>query len=293
VQFPRATRLVVLHEDLKVIEQCQEALGQFLAGMGLELKPEKTKITHTLRPHEGAMGFDFLGYTIRQFPMGKHHSGTGPRGKPLGFKTLIKPSRRKVKEHLQDLGKVIHTLQAASQEELIGVLNPKIQGWARYYRNAVAARTYSYLDTRVHQKLWRWAHRRHPRKGSRWKFQRYWRSQGNAHWVFGTAQTSLLRHDRMKIKRHVKVRGAKSPFDGDWLYWAARAGSYPGVNLVTGWLLQSQQGRCATCGHYFLPGEDLVERHHKDKDRANTKRSNLELVHRHCHDVVHAAKDEG
>jgi len=288
-----ADDFVILHEDLKVIEQCQEAMGQFLAGMGLELKPEKTKITHTLRTHEGTVGFDFLGYTIRQFPVGKHQSGKSQKGGPLGFKTLIKPSKHKVKEHLEDLGKVLHTLQATSQEELVGVLNPKIQGWARYYRNSVAARTYSYLDDRVYQKLWCWANRRHPQKGSGWKVKRYWRSQGNAHWVFGTDKTSLLRHDRMRIIRHVKVRGAKSPFDGDWLYWAARTGTYPGVELVTGWLLKRQGGRCTECGHYFLPGQDLVERHHKDKDRQNNKRSNLDLVHRHCHDTVHATKDEG
>src|SRR5260370_23775132 len=141
-----ADDFVILQEDRKVIEKCQEAVKHFLAGIGLELKPEKTKITHTLRTQEGTVGFDFLGYTVRQFPIGKHHAGKSQKGSPLGFKTLIKPSQRKVKEHLEDLGKVIHTLQAASQEELVGVLNPKIQGWARYYRNAVAARTFSSLD---------------------------------------------------------------------------------------------------------------------------------------------------
>ena len=34
-------------------------------------------------------------------------------------------------------------------------------------------------------------------------------------------------------------------------------------------------------------GEDLIERHHKDGDRTNNKRSNLELLHGHCHDAVH------
>jgi RNA-directed DNA polymerase len=30
--------------------------------MGLELKPSKTKITHTLCTHNGNVGFDFLGF---------------------------------------------------------------------------------------------------------------------------------------------------------------------------------------------------------------------------------------
>jgi len=30
--------------------------------MGLELKPSKTRITHTLHPDEGQVGVDFLGF---------------------------------------------------------------------------------------------------------------------------------------------------------------------------------------------------------------------------------------
>jgi RNA-directed DNA polymerase len=37
----------------------------------------------------------------------------------------------------------------------------------------------------------------------------------------------------------------------------------------------------------FALGDDLIERHHKDGDRTNNRRSNLELLHRHCHDAVH------
>jgi len=37
----------------------------------------------------------------------------------------------------------------------------------------------------------------------------------------------------------------------------------------------------------FLPGDDLIERHHKDGNRKNNKRTNCELLHRHCHDLVH------
>jgi RNA-directed DNA polymerase len=249
-------------------------------------------ITHTLQEHAGCVGFDFLGYTVRQFSVGKHHSGKSQKGTPLGFKTFIKPSKAKVQSHLNDLGRVIRSLHAAPQEELVDALNPKIQGWTLYYRNSVAARVFSYVDHQVYEKLRCWAHRRHPRKGSAWRSKRYWRSQGDVHWVFGTEKKSLLRHDRTKIIRHVKVRGTKTPFDGDWLYWSSRRGDYPGVGLLLGRLLKHQGGRCAKCGHYFLPG-DLLERHHKDENRKNYKRSNLEQVHRHCHDAVHGSSAEG
>ena len=70
-----ADDLVVLHPDLSVIEAAQQTITHWLADMGLELKPSKTRITHTLHPHHGQIGFDFLGFHIRQHPVGKTHSG--------------------------------------------------------------------------------------------------------------------------------------------------------------------------------------------------------------------------
>ena len=51
-----ADDFVVLHEDRDVIEQARHLAAQWLAGVGLELKPEKTRIGHTLHPHEGHVG---------------------------------------------------------------------------------------------------------------------------------------------------------------------------------------------------------------------------------------------
>jgi RNA-directed DNA polymerase len=89
-----ADDFVVLDEDLEVIQQAQELITQWLQGMGLELKPSKTTITHTLQEIQGGVGFDFLGWAVRQFPVGKTHSGTNRYGTPLGFKTIIQPVKK-------------------------------------------------------------------------------------------------------------------------------------------------------------------------------------------------------
>jgi len=57
-----ADDLVILHKDEAIIAQAQRIAAMWLAGMGLEFKPSKTRITHTLHPHEGQVGFDFLGF---------------------------------------------------------------------------------------------------------------------------------------------------------------------------------------------------------------------------------------
>lgn len=98
--------------------------------MGLELKPSKTRISHTLNQHEDNVGFDFLGFTIRQFPVGKCHSGKNRSGTLLGFKTIITPSKAKLKAHTHRIGKLIERHKAVPQFDLIAHLNPIIRGWA-------------------------------------------------------------------------------------------------------------------------------------------------------------------
>src|SRR5438876_3743624 len=58
------TRL--LHADLKELQQAVRRVKHWLATMGLHLHAHKTRITHTLTPYQGQVGFDFLGFSIRQ-----------------------------------------------------------------------------------------------------------------------------------------------------------------------------------------------------------------------------------
>jgi RNA-directed DNA polymerase len=85
-----ADDFVVLDENLESIQQAKEIISEWLKDMGLELKPSKTRITHTLKEYQGAVGFDFLGWTVRQFPVGKTQTGTDRYGNALGFKTIIR-----------------------------------------------------------------------------------------------------------------------------------------------------------------------------------------------------------
>ncbi len=113
------------------MEAAQRALSTWLAEIGLEFKPSKTRITHTLHEHQGQVGFDFLGCTIRQFPVGHTRTGRTTSGQPLGFTTRITPSKEAITRHTADLGTVIRHHRTVSQEELIGLLtsqNPGLGG---------------------------------------------------------------------------------------------------------------------------------------------------------------------
>ncbi|MEB3884245.1 hypothetical protein LKE08_12460, partial [Lyngbya sp. CCY1209] len=111
---------------LEIIEQCKIAISEWLKPIGLQLKPEKTRICHTFQEIEIGgekvqPGFDFLGFNIRQYPAGKHVSGKsgGKASKLLGFVTHIKPSKKAIKAHTEKVKEVIKKHKTAPQAALI------------------------------------------------------------------------------------------------------------------------------------------------------------------------------
>jgi RNA-directed DNA polymerase len=252
--------------------------------MGLNMKESKTRITHTLQKHEGNIGFDFLGFHIRQYQVGKHRTKTY-KG-TAGYKTLIKPSQKAIQRHLLKLKEVIRRHRAAPQVALIQHLNPIIRGWRRYYRTVVSKETFSRVDTLLYRKLVRWAYFRHGKKTDGWCKRRYWRAI-NGRKRFATEISSLAAHDDEPITRHVKVRNTKSPFDGDWAYWTKRLGHDPIIPQRVARLMRQQRGRCGQCNLSFT-SQEVLEVHHMDGNHANNKWDNLQLLHGHCHDRVHA-----
>jgi RNA-directed DNA polymerase len=282
-----ADDLVVLHRDRDEVVQAQALASTWLSEVGLALKPSKTRIAHTLQPMDGVVGFDFLGFHVRQYPVGKYKTGTSRHGRPLGFKTRITPSAKGQHTHCQQMGHEVRRRRATSQEVLIRRLNPIIQGWSNYYSAVVAKATFTRMDTVLFAQLRRWARRRHPNKSAWWISEKYWHPR-EGRWTFKTPDgIRLRRHADTPIRRHTKVTGTRSPYDGDWVYWATRLGRHPEISRQWAILLKRQKGRCPWCGLYFKHGEDLVERDHilPTSQGGKGKSTNLQLLHGHCHDI--------
>jgi RNA-directed DNA polymerase len=287
-----ADDLVVLHRDLATIEKIQKLVAEWLADMGLELKLSKTRITHTLEEYNGAVGFDFLGFHIQQYPVGRTHSGHNGQGELLGFKTITRPSDEAIRRHSQAIHEVVRRYRNAPQAALIAQLNPLIRGWTNYYSTAASSRIFSKLARLTYLKLRRWANRRHPNWSGKQTAQEYWRLE-TGHWDFAPHDgPSLYQHWQTHIVRYTKVVGTKSPYDGDWVYWATRLGRHPELPKRVALLLRRQKGKCAWCGLYFK-NEDLPELDHilPEAQGGRDCYDNWQLLHRHCHDQK-TAKDK-
>src|SRR5262249_37696297 len=128
-------------------DQVQPLVAHSLKERGLELSHEKTRITHVEE------GFDFLGQNVRRYRCGK---------------VLIQPSSSSVKAFLSQIQETIDSSGSLTAGELIRRLNQQIKGWTMYHRDAASQRTFTYVDRRIFQRVWRWCQRRQPRKGRRW-----------------------------------------------------------------------------------------------------------------------------
>ncbi len=291
-----ADDFVVLHEDYDVILQCKELIAQWLEQVGLELKPEKTSIRHTLRSieHDGKTidpGFDFLGFNIRSYPVSKHRSGkiSGKTNisRLIGFKTLIKPSKKKILAHHKAIKEVIKDNKKAPQVVLISRLNPIIRGWCNYYRTVASKETFTSEDHTLWEMLRAWTVSRKKKKTPLIKALRKYFSHGkHGLWTFQTKEMSLYYHAETEIQRHQLVKPEASPYDGNWTYWSKRRGAYTGTPTRVAKLLKKQKSICPECGQHFTP-EDLIEVDHiipKSKGGKDIY-NNLQALHRHCHDT--------
>jgi len=285
-----ADDLIIFHSDETKLLQAAEAVKEHLHGMGLEFKPSKTRVSHTLHPHQGNVGFDFLSFTVRQYPVGKNHSGKNPNGRRLGFKTIITPSKEAIKRHMQDLKRQVRARKSLSQEELIGAISPTTKGWSNYYKTSSASVTFSTCDHLLFLQLMQWARHKHPTRGKRWIRRKYWHQVENRNWVFSTQDGKELRtHRKTAIQRYTKVKGEASPYDGNMLYWSKRLKDHPMLSGTVGKLLQKQQGQCRWCQLSFRDGDILEIDHIQPRSMGGSEKiDNKCVLHRHCHDARHA-----
>jgi Retron-type reverse transcriptase len=288
-----ADDFVVISPQLEIIQQCQTVIEEWLKPIGLELKPAKTRICHTLREIEVngekvKPGFDFLGWNFRQYPVGKHHASKtgGKNPKLLGLTTLIKPSKKAIKAHADKVKKVIKTHKSTPQYALIKHLNPVIRGWCNYHSKVVSKETYSSLDDIMWQRLRAWTVSKCG-NANHGKLKKYFRKNGNRAWSFETKDGyKPLTHAETPITRHITVKPDTSPYDGNWTYGRTRKGTSLGVPKRVATLLKKQKGKCNFCGQYSTP-EDIAEIDHiiPTSKGGKDEYKNLQLLHRHCHDI--------
>lgn len=276
-----ADDFIITGASRELLEQeVQPFVEAFLKERGLELSPEKTKLTSINE------GFDFLGRNIRKY----------------NGKLIIQPSKKNIQSFLDKVRKVIKSNKQATTADLIAYLNPKIRGWANFHQHTCSSRTFQKVDTQIFWAIWKWALRRHHRKGKHWIKAKYFQSFANRKWVLtgqvkkrdgNVIRPHLCFAGDVKIKRHIKIRGAANPFDPSWeVYFEKRITDKMRHTLQgrkqLSYLWYEQKGICPICQQRITAETGWHNHHiqwrvHGGKDTSD----NRILLHPDCHRKVH------
>ena len=148
VQFPRATRLVVVCATKEACEEAFSRIKVILNRLSLELHPQKTR---RLNLSMGQEGFDFLGCHLRKRISGRIWEKE--RRKVYFLQRWPSDrSMKRVKQRVRELtGRSRYGVKDA--REIVKSLNPVLLGWGNYFRTGNAAQKFNQLDTHVWSRL--------------------------------------------------------------------------------------------------------------------------------------------
>jgi 5-methylcytosine-specific restriction endonuclease McrA len=221
---------------------------EFLALRGLNVKASKTKLVASTD------GFDFLGWNFRVQKNGKFR---------------CTPSEENFKAFQTKVKNVVNSSNYGAKVKA-EKLAPIIRGWRSYHR-------YCKMDGSRFS-LW-FIHDRTFRVFNKEKRQTRYSAVKLVEKAFPSVPYSE--------NKHVNVKGDRSPFDGDLIYWSKRiSDKYDGATAKA---LNKQHHSCGQCGLKFNDKE-RVHLHHIDGNHNNWKPGNLMAIHESCHDYLHMSK---
>lgn len=222
---------------------------KFLADRGMKVSKAKTKLTAS------TSGFDFLGWRFYVQQNGK-------------FKSI--PSADNFKAFRKKVKKIVNCSNDGAKVKA-KKLAPVVRGWRQYHK-------YCKLDGKFN--LYHTQKRTYKVFNREKKQNRYTSKE-----LLDKAFPSIPYSEN----HYAMVKGDKSPFDGDLVYWSQRNTKlYHGL---TSKLLAKQNHTCGCCGLRMVDSEK-VHLHHIDGKHDNWKEKNLTVIHQSCHQYTHMSKSE-
>ena len=237
---------------------------------GLARSEATTRIVHSKE------GVNFLGFPSRKF---------GQQGT-----WLTVPHKEKVLKHVRAIRSYLDAQKHTPAGRVMKARNPALRGWANSSRHCAAKHVCQKVRHAQWQRLWRWAKRRHPNKGSTWGKARSFRNDSS--WTCYAGKAERVTPDVTPSTRFTKVTGKNAPYDPTLRhYWVERKKqhvsreTYAQQRLI---LHQRQGYRCAWCRLPCRAGETIETDHILPTRQGGTDDlSNKRLGHPWCHRQRH------
>ncbi len=107
-------------------------------------------------------------------------------------KTHIMPSKKNLKNHLDQIKYIIFKLQGNTQESLINKISPIINKWSNFYKIISIQRILNNCDFFLMKIIWKWCLKRHHDKSNIWTREKYFYLLNNQKFVFATKKPVYL-----------------------------------------------------------------------------------------------------
>jgi len=186
-----ADDFIVMSQTATLLKKAKRGIESLMKKVGPSLNEKKTKIV-TIQ-----QGFSFLGFHFIKYPN----------------RTLwVQPQRERVKTFLYRLKTLIIKHKQVQTKYLIVGLNSRIRGWTNYYRFCRIHVVFSHIQFILWRWIWDWCKRRHPKKGKRWVYKRYF-GKGDRKWQLVTDDFKLRSPFETKRKSYRWNVGSHSPYD--------------------------------------------------------------------------------
>ncbi|NEO01374.1 MAG: RNA-dependent DNA polymerase [Moorea sp. SIO3I7] len=240
-----ADDMVIILKPKDNAEKILNKIKMFLAERGMEISEEKTKLT------KATDGFDFLGWNFRVQKNGK-------------FRCI--PSEENHRNIRKKIKAIVNNSNYGAEVKA-KKLAPIVRGWRNYHSScdmSSARDSLWFMNQTANRKF------RKEKKVNRYKANELCKK--------GFPKVGY------KQNQHVNVKGTKSPYDGDLVYWSNRNSRL--YSDATSEALKKQNHSCGHCGLKFLEDE-YVHLHHVDGNHDNWKSKNLLAVHQSCHQQIH------
>lgn len=279
-----ADDFVLIHVNKNIMDLCIQETSRWLSHIGLEINEQKSSLRC------GNQSFLFLGFQIIQVVC---------KGK---YKVKITPSKIKIKNLLDKVRNIIQNNKATSSFNLINMLRPVILGWANYFKYSECKNIFNKIGHLIFQKLRAWVFRRDTRNGRIRVRDKYfpkgkqYNFGGSIHkdnWTLCGQQKSkcgILKENHLpsitwvKSEKFVKVKGTKSPYDGDYIYWTLRLKKYASLSIQVRTLLRKQTAICAICKIPFTCLDKMEIDYIIPRSKGGVDLYiNKQLLHRSCH----------
>ena len=219
---------------------------------------------------------------------------------PSDYVLLITPQKEKIQSILRECIGVMNTHKTVTQNSLIHLLNPKVIGWANYYRYVVSSQLFGNIDRLLWHKTLHWSKRRHPQKSITWIIQKYYSRQYKKRILQFTDKVSKSTLGKMRNvfskKRFVKVKNGMRVHNADHSeYWNKREYLNTQKRLYAKgirMLFEKQKGLCPYCKSQIteenVANSEAHVHHMLPRTFGGTERySNLRLLHNDCHVDLH------